>query len=152
MSKAYGLVLIQFVLFAVIGGGYFALPRNTPTPQFVAGFIVVIIGLAIGLYAIWEHGRVNKSGPNAVPTPRKDAELITSGLYRWVRHPIYTGVLAVGFGVAIAHGHIVIVVASILLLILLTYKSMYEEELLRAQYEGYADYMQATGRFLPKIM
>ena len=38
-----------------------------------------------------------------LPEPRPDAELTTSGLYRWVRHPIYSGVLAMGWGWTLAH-------------------------------------------------
>jgi protein-S-isoprenylcysteine O-methyltransferase Ste14 len=151
MNKAQGLVLIQLILFAVIGGTAVLIPSHKSSEQWIVGGGLVLVGLLIGLYAITEHGRVNRGGPSALPTPNQQADLITSGLYKRIRHPIYTGVLMVALGITIWHGHFIILTASILLVGLLTYKSLYEEELLRAQYPQYQEYMQSTGRFLPKI-
>ena len=151
MNKAQGLVLIQLILFVVIGGTAVLIPSDKSSVQWLVGGGVVMLGLLIGLYAITEHGRVNRGGPSALPTPNQNADLVTSGLYKRIRHPIYTGVLMIAFGITIWHGHILILTASIFLVGLLTYKSRYEEELLRAQYPQYQDYMQSTGRFLPKF-
>mgnify|MGYP002651846256 CR=1 FL=1 len=151
MSKAQLLVVIQFILFAVIGASVLLFSTAKSPTQWMVGGVVTIAGLVIGLWAISEHGRVNRGGPKAVPTPNPEAELITSGLYQRIRHPIYTGVLMVAFGMTIWHGHVVTLTASVLLVGLLTYKSMYEEELLRAQYPQYPTYMKSTGRFLPKL-
>jgi len=151
MSKAQTLVLIQLVLFAVIGVSAIVIPSDKSAQQWAIGGGLVLLGLAIAFWAIFEHGRVNRGGPSALPTPNQNADLITSGLYKRIRHPIYTGVLMVAFGAAIWHGHIIILTASIFLVGLLTYKSMYEEDLLRAQYPQYGEYMKSTGRFLPKI-
>ena len=151
MNKAQSLVLIQLILFGVIGASAILIPSNKSTEQWIVGGGTVIVGLGIAFWAIFEHGRINRSGPSALPTPNQQADLITSGLYKHIRHPIYTGVLLVAFGITILHGHIIILIASILLVGLLTYKSLYEEDLLHAQYPQYGEYMQSTGRFLPKI-
>lgn len=151
MTKAQTLVLIQFILFVIIGVVAILIPSEKSSQQWVVGGALVLLGLVVAFWAIFEHGRVNRGGPSALPTPNQNADLITSGLYKRIRHPIYTGVLMVAFGVSIWHGHFIILTASIFLVGLLTYKSMYEEDLLRAQYPQYGEYMQSTGRFLPKI-
>lgn len=151
MNKAQMLVLIQFILFAVIGGSALLIASQHSSEQWIIGGGIVLLGLGIGLHAVTEHGRVNRGGPSALPTPNQNADLITSGLYKHIRHPIYTGVLLIAFGITIWHGHIVTLTASILLVGLLTYKSLYEEGLLRAQYPQYQEYMGSTGRFLPKF-
>lgn len=151
MKKAQILVLIQLMLFVVIGGSALLIDNNPTPAQWVIGVGVVLAGLVIALLSITEHGRVNRGGPSALPTPNQNADLITSGLYKRIRHPIYTGVLLAAFGVTIWHGHLVTLIASILLVGLLTSKSLYEEDLLMAQYPQYREYMSTTGRFLPKI-
>lgn len=150
MNKAQTLVVIQFALFGLIGAAVLLIPTVRSNVQWWIGIVATVGGLVFALVAIAEHGRVNRGGPRAVPTPNEHANLITSGLYKHIRHPIYTGVLLAAFGVAIWHGHIVTLLLSVVLVGLLTYKSMYEEDLLRAQYPDYPAYMQTTGRFLPK--
>ncbi len=151
MNKAFGLVVIQFILFAVIGGGAILIPTDKIAIQWVIGGVGIFAGVIVALMAITEHGRVNRGGPSALPTPNQSAELITSGLYKRIRHPIYTGVLLVAFGITIWHAHIVTMTATIFLVGLLTYKSLYEEELLMQQYPDYGQYRLRTGRFLPKL-
>jgi len=151
MSKATVLVFIQFILFAIIGGGALLIPTDQMMIQWVFGGIGIVSGVIVGLMAISEHGRVNKGGPSALPTPNQNAELITSGLYKHIRHPIYTGVLIVAFGITIWHAHVITMIATIFLVGLLTYKSLYEEELLMEQYSNYGQYRQQTGRFFPKL-
>jgi protein-S-isoprenylcysteine O-methyltransferase Ste14 len=151
MNKAQILVLIQLILFVVIGTSALLIDTKQSTEQWIIGSGLVLLGLVIAFWAIFEHSRINQGGPRALPTPNQNADLVTSGLYERIRHPIYTGVLLIAFGITSWHGHVVTLTASILLVGLLTYKSLYEEDLLHKQYPQYRAYMQSTGRFLPKI-
>jgi protein-S-isoprenylcysteine O-methyltransferase Ste14 len=85
-----------------------------------------------------------------LPEPRPDAELTTSGLYRWARHPIYSGVLAMTWGWTLAHPTWGTAAAALALSVLLNVKSRYEEGLLRARFASYADYAARTPRFVPR--
>ena len=87
----------------------------------------------------------------AHPIPAKQGVLVTDGLYKVARHPIYTGVLALGAGMTLAGGLFPHILFFVALVILLNYKASFEEQLLRARYEGYASYAVKTGRFLPKL-
>jgi protein-S-isoprenylcysteine O-methyltransferase Ste14 len=151
MTKASVLVIIQFILFAVIGGTAILVPMERSAGQWIVGGICILLGLIVGFIAIIEHGRINRGGPSALPTPNQNADLITSGLYKYIRHPIYTGVLLLAFGITIWHGHGLIITSTLFLIGLLTYKSLYEEDLLIEQYPAYVDYREHTGRFFPKI-
>jgi protein-S-isoprenylcysteine O-methyltransferase Ste14 len=87
----------------------------------------------------------------AHPIPAKQGELVTDGLYRFARHPIYTGLLALGLACVLSGGLFPHILFFIALVVLLNYKASFEERLLRARYEGYASYAEKTGRFLPKL-
>ena len=87
----------------------------------------------------------------AHPIPAKQGVLVTDGLYKYARHPIYTGVLALGAGMTLLGGLFPHILFFVALVFLLNYKASFEEQLLRARYEGYASYAVKTGRFLPKL-
>lgn len=84
------------------------------------------------------------------PEPRKDAGLVTSGVYGLVRHPMY-GALLLGSAGLCALGPVPARVAfTALLLVLLDAKARREETALRAKFgEEYADYESSVPRFLP---
>ena len=65
------------------------------------GAILVALGLAFTVWARWRLGR-NWSGSVTV---KQDHKLIESGPYRWVRHPIYTGLLVALAGTALVNDH-----------------------------------------------
>ena len=54
-------------------------------------------------------------------------------------------------GVALAHGHIAVLLIALVMIVFFTFKSLYEESLLRAAYPQYRDYMTRTGRVLPYL-
>ena len=85
-----------------------------------------------------------------LPEPREDAELITVGLYGWVRHPIYSGVLAMSWGWTLAHPTVSTVAATVALTVLLATKARYEEGLLRQRFAAYSEYAARTPRFVPR--
>src|SRR5215469_9647828 len=66
------------------------------------GLFLPMVGIGISIWARLTLG-ANWSG---VVTLKKDHELIRSGLYRWIRHPIYTGILLAVIGTALARGHL----------------------------------------------
>ena len=93
-------------------------------------------------------------GNNITPTVsiRKEHNLVTSGPYRWVRHPLYTFgtifILAIAF--AAANGFILGI--GLLTLIPLVMRTPLEEQrLLETFGDEYRDYMNKTGRYLPKL-
>jgi protein-S-isoprenylcysteine O-methyltransferase Ste14 len=93
-------------------------------------------------------------GNNVSPTvvTRKRHQLVTSGPYRWVRHPLYTvGFLSyMAFALLAANWYVAIL--AVVALILLSLRVPAEEEALIARNgDAYRDYAKRTGRFLPRL-
>lgn len=107
----------------------------------LAGFVILgLSALALG------------KSLTAHPIPGKDAVLVTDGLYRFVKHPIYSGLLLAALGLTISGGFFPHVLFFVALLFLLNYKASFEEALLTKTYAGYADYSKKTGRFVPRLI
>jgi protein-S-isoprenylcysteine O-methyltransferase Ste14 len=139
------LVAGQFVLVGLV----VLLPRRADWP--VPGALVVtavlaaVVGLAVVVLAATTLGR----GLTPTPLPNAHAQLRTGGLYRFVRHPIYSGLLLIMVALAATSGSWFRLLALGLLLILLTAKARWEEARLAARFPGYARYAATTPRFVP---
>lgn len=90
-------------------------------------------------------------GASVHPAPTQRASLRTSGPYQFVRHPIYTGVLALAAAIAVTSGSWLHVCAFVALVGLLSWKARFEERLLRERFADYRDYANRTGRFVPYL-
>jgi protein-S-isoprenylcysteine O-methyltransferase Ste14 len=86
-----------------------------------------------------------------MPIPKADGELQVTGLYRYVRHPMYDGVIIIALGLSLSSNHWIDYLFTGLLILLFMYKSNFEEKLLLEKYPVYKKYMQNTPAFLPKI-
>jgi protein-S-isoprenylcysteine O-methyltransferase Ste14 len=113
---------------------------------FWIGFVLVASGLGFAVAArVWLGG--NWSG---VVTLKQDHELIRSGPYRWVRHPIYTGLLVALLGSIIALGEVRGVIALALFTFALLRKLALEERLLAEEFgPTYSRYRREVPRLLP---
>ena len=145
-ALAVAIVAVQAVLlvalFAGPGGDDWATPRWL---RWLAS-AVEVAGWAVLLVAAVNLGR----SLTPLPTPTAGGTLRTGGAYRFVRHPIYSGVLALAFAAAATSGSPVKVALAVALLALFWGKARWEEDLLRERYPGYADYAAGTPRFLPR--
>lgn len=92
-----------------------------------------------------------RSSLTAVPLPKQNAKLGTSGLYKYVRHPMYSSVLLLSLGIALVSGNGVKYLLVVGLVVLFYYKSVYEEKYLRAKYAGYQQYAKTVPRFIPRL-
>jgi protein-S-isoprenylcysteine O-methyltransferase Ste14 len=85
----------------------------------------------------------------AHPSPKRSATLRSGGLYRLMRHPMYTGVMALSIGSALPSGSALRVAGTIGLIILFNIKSRFEERALAEHFAGYPAYANVTPRFIP---
>lgn len=85
------------------------------------------------------------------PVPNGRGELRTGGLYRYVRHPIYTGVLAAVVGVTIGTRQWWGMALGVATVAFFSVKARWEEARLAEAFPGYADYAAATPRFVPGL-
>ncbi len=115
------------------------------------GFGLVIVAFAVIVLGILEHLRRNAALPNITPTPNQSVRLVDTGVYKWIRHPLYSGVILGAFGAALAHGHVVPLLLIVVFVVFFSLKARYEESLLRGVYPQYSEYMRRTGRFVPGV-
>jgi protein-S-isoprenylcysteine O-methyltransferase Ste14 len=114
-----------------------------------SGVVLCIAGLAFCIWARFTLGR-NWSG---VVTLKGGHELITSGPYALVRHPIYTGLLTMFVGTVIVLGHVAGIIAMPFVFGSLWIKLRYEEKLMLKQFPNkYAGYQQRVKRLIPFIL
>jgi protein-S-isoprenylcysteine O-methyltransferase Ste14 len=139
------LVAAQFGLLGVL----VLLPgrRDWPVPPVVAVVCtaLAVVGVAIMVVGASALGR----GLTATPLPNEHAQLRTGGLYRFVRHPIYTGLLLTMASFTVASGSVFRLLVLGVLVLLLTMKARWEERRLARRFEGYAAYAARTPRFVP---
>ena len=83
------------------------------------------------------------------PVPVNYGALKTGGLYRFVRHPIYTGVLAIVVGLTLRSGSWISLVVAAVTVVFFTVKARWEEGQLMERYSGYAVYAAQTPRYVP---
>jgi protein-S-isoprenylcysteine O-methyltransferase Ste14 len=108
------------------------------------------LGALADLFAYWVFSNL---GTNVSPTvaTRKQHQLVTSGPYRWVRHPLYTmGMISYLSFALLAANWYVAILAVVTFIILLIRLPKEEAGLLERFGDEYRQYMDRTGRFLPK--
>ena len=144
IGYAYVFVQLALVLFIAV------VPHRVDWP----GGILVAIAWAIFLagMAIMGIGALGLgTGLTAHPVPNGRSELKTTGLYAFVRHPIYLGVLTTMLGVTIRTRSFVALVAYIALSVLLHFKANWEEQRLKEHFSDYDEYASKVGRLIPGL-
>jgi protein-S-isoprenylcysteine O-methyltransferase Ste14 len=86
-----------------------------------------------------------------MPKPMDDAKLVTTGVFKSMRHPIYTGLILIAYGVGIGNGPVPQLLFAIGLHVVLRYKAELEETFLKEHFDDYAEYMERANRFFPKV-
>lgn len=111
--------------------------------------IVCAIGLA---FAIWARVTLG-SNWSGVVTLKEGHELVERGPYRFVRHPIYTGILTMFFATALAQGHLSGFAGTLLIFASFWIKLRDEEQLMLRQFdERYTAYQQRVKRIIPFVL
>lgn len=120
-----------------------------PTPAALIVFGGVLIGLGLVGVAI----AALRLGPSLTPTPvpTEAGALVTGGLYRFVRHPIYTGVLLIVAGLIIRSGSLLTLIVGLVTIWFFNVKAQWEEAQLSERYPDYQTYAAVTPRFIPRL-
>lgn len=111
----------------------------------VAALILTLVGAIFGVAGVWVLGR-NRT---IFPEPRARSVLIQHGIYRWVRHPLYTSVMMLSGAWGIWVRSYPALVGSVCLMLFLVLKSRTEEVLLLKRFPEYAEYRNRTPAFIP---
>ena len=135
------LVLGQFGSIAILlfGGGW-----NLPG----WAWCLLVLGLLVFGWAVVSLGRSNFT---IMPDPRAGNSLSQAGIYRFLRHPMYTAVLLCGAAVSFGAPSIWRWVALGMCFVVLLVKVRYEEGLLTAKHPDYQERMKGVARLVPGV-
>lgn len=112
------------------------------------GVLLTAAGVGVAFWARWHLG-ANWSG---TVTLKEEHELIRTGPYRAIRHPIYTGILLALLGTAVANGEVRALLAVGVAWISFYIKARREESFLAQEFgTGFAEHLRHTGMFLPRV-
>lgn len=124
----------------VVGGGW---------DRFWIAVALVTLGLAL---AIWAR-RILGDNWSGFVTVKEGHELVQSGPYRRIRHPIYSGILLMILGTGLAGGRVHALLAFPIALLALWLKSRMEERWMAAEFgERYAAYRQSSWALIPLVL
>ncbi|HUG47042.1 MAG TPA: NnrU family protein [Candidatus Limnocylindria bacterium] len=147
--RGEGWFVLQLLLLALIvaAAGQFAGSWSG-----MAGLAGVALGAALmagGLLLVAVAALALGRAASPLPKPVSRGSLARSGLYRYVRHPIYLGVILSAMGYALIRASLPALALCALLALLLDLKARREESWLRQRYPEYEDYARRTRRFIP---
>jgi protein-S-isoprenylcysteine O-methyltransferase Ste14 len=112
------------------------------------GFILFIAGLLLAIWARLYLGD-NWGMPMSL---KQDPELVTTGPYRFIRHPIYTGILIAMLGSALASSTYWLVIL-VIMAIYFIYSAIAEEKIMQRQFpKAYANYKKQTKMLIPFVL
>ena len=86
-----------------------------------------------------------------LPNPRAEGKLVETGPYRYIRNPIYAGLILASLGWAVMRVSVLAVLAAVLLAVVLDLKRRREEGWLVERFPGYRAYRERTKAFVPFV-
>ena len=145
-KAAYELILV-FLQFFIISLHFFKweiIPQTQiiqVSPFFyLMGFLFIMIALIILFVAIKDLG----SNLSPFPRPKKNINLVTTGIYRFMRHPMYYSLILISFGVFIIKLSIYYLFLTISLGLIIKFKISLEEQYLNNKFKNYLLYRNAV--------
>ena len=142
LKDSYELILV-FLQFFIISLHFFQwelLPQKQIVQvsplSYLTGILIIIFSLIIMLVAIKDLGR----NLSPFPRPMNNSNLVTSGIYRFTRHPMYYSLIFISFGVFIIKLSIYHLFLTISLALIIKFKIILEEQYLNNKFKNYLLY------------
>ena len=141
--KASYEIILVFLQFFIISLHFFQL-EFIPQKQIIQvslfsylfGFLIIIIAFIILSVAIKDLGR----NLSPFPRPTNNSNLVTTGIYRFTRHPMYYSLVLISFGVFITKLSIYNLILLISLVLIIKFKIALEEQYLSNKFKNYSIY------------
>lgn len=149
-SRELGIRAVIVVVVIVLVRSGFLRDRDLNTDPWRGGLGVLLSALGLG-FAIWARVHIGRNWGTPM-TQKNDPELVTSGPYRLVRHPIYSGILVAVVGTAVALSWVWLT-AVVLAGIYFIYSATVEERYMTKQFpDAYPLYKRSTKMFVPFVV
>jgi protein-S-isoprenylcysteine O-methyltransferase Ste14 len=137
------LMLVVLLIPLWYGAGHFV-PAGMWS---LAGMMLTVSGFFLTVWALKSLGEAL----TPFPQPLDGVTLNQRGPYRWMRHPIYSGVMLAGFGWALWWLSAAGALCALVLALFFDRKAAHEEIWLRQKYPDYPDYTRRVKKFIPGV-
>ena len=134
------LVLLQFTLLGILVAG------TSNAEHVLVAFLFFLFSVALGIMSIFV---MKNSKLRVSPVPHSQANLVTDGPYRLIRHPMYTAILLALPGMLLMHFTYCRLTMSFFLIIILLVKLHWEERMLVDKFPEYRYYQEQTKKLIP---
>ena len=142
LKACYEIILV-FLQFLIISLHFFQWEFITQKQimqvnsfTYLMGILIIIISFIIMIVAIKDLGR----NLSPFPRPINNSKLVTSGIYRFTRHPMYYSLIFISLGVFIIKLSIYYLFLSIFLALIIKFKIALEEQYLKNKFNNYLLY------------
>lgn len=147
--RPVGLVFILGLIAYMVDPSWMAW-SSVPLPDWLRWTGAGVYALAWGLL-FWTLRGLGTNLTDTVVTRREHA-LVTSGPYRWVRHPFYDSVALLVLATSLMAANWFLLLTGGLVFVLMIVRTRTEEEKLQARFgDSYRAYRDRTGRYVPRI-
>lgn len=151
--RGEGWVVLQVACLALIAEGGLLYPGFAPDDGGGAlravGDVLIVVGLLLVGWAVVALQPARAF--TVLPQPRADGALVETGPFRFIRHPVYSGLILAGIGATMARESLAAGVATIALAIVLDLKRRREEQWLVGRYPAYPSYRARVKALIPFV-
>jgi protein-S-isoprenylcysteine O-methyltransferase Ste14 len=144
-KRGEGWVVLQLFLFATILVSPKVEAVQLPLWLRIVGAVVILGGGCLGTLGILSLGR----NLTAFPKPKEGGYLVSTGVYRLVRHPIYSGIIFGSLGWALLTNTLLGIGLAVVLFLFFDLKSRREERWLSEAYSDYPAYQKRVKKLVP---
>ena len=154
-GRAYAVrLVIAIIIFSLVILRFPSINRIFANRANTVGSVVVKIGAVLCIlgiaFAIWARFHLGKNW-SSHPALKENHEMVTSGPYRFIRHPIYTGILLAELGTGLAVGYIWLI-PLVLGAIIFVRRVSIEEKIMMKQFpDKYSEYKKHTKALIPFV-
>ena len=148
--KSTNYLMVQSVLLCAFAAVFFldhSARLISSSVSAAAGAALCVLGLLLMFAAFMSIRAVVQIAPE----PKAGGHLVTKGVYRSLRHPIYTGILLLLVGLFLRKATVPIAIASAVVILFLLMKARFEEQLLLERYPEYAQYKTRSWGMIPGL-
>ena len=126
----------------------FFLQRSTFLSNYIPLVMrLIILGVALGVASF-----LFKSGHVVVSGDQRGTEVVSTGAFRYVRHPLYLGSILIYLGLTVSTASLFCLALLVVIAVFYNYIASYEEKILEVKLgQAYIAYKHKTGKWTPRV-
>ena len=140
---------IMLALFLIVWtGDSFFLHKST----FVSDYVPLFVRLVILALVLITAAYLSTSGHAVVAHGERPNSVVSTGAFRYVRHPLYSAAILFYLGLAVSTASLFSLLLLVIIFLFYNYIASYEESLLETKFgEDYVSYKNRTGKWFPML-